>query len=101
MEQLGRLAGFGVANRREFALSALRAVTRLTAQGAIKRDDEAAFTPHPAGARFLVDAKAEDREGNMFRILVLLVAVATGCGVATAVTVAHAPAHVSQLERGY
>ena len=37
----------------------------------------------------------------MFRILVLLVTVAMGCGVATAVTVAHAPAHVVQVERGY
>ena len=37
----------------------------------------------------------------MFRILVLLVTVAMGCGVATAVSIAHAPAHVSQLERGY
>jgi hypothetical protein len=37
----------------------------------------------------------------MFRILVLLVTVAMGCGVATAVTVAHAPTHGVQVERGY
>lgn len=37
----------------------------------------------------------------MFRILVLLVAVAMGCGLATSVTIAHAPTHVAQVERGY
>ncbi len=37
----------------------------------------------------------------MFRILVLLVTVAMGCGVATAVTIVHAPTRVVQVERGY
>ena len=37
----------------------------------------------------------------MFRILVLLVGVAMGCGVAAGVTVAHAPMHVAAVEHGY
>jgi hypothetical protein len=45
--------------------------------------------------------KGGDDKGTMFRILVLLVTVAMGCGVATAVTVAHAPTHGVQVERGY
>jgi len=40
-------------------------------------------------------------EGVMFRILVLLVAVTMGCGVAAGVTVAHAPAHAQDVARGY
>jgi hypothetical protein len=37
----------------------------------------------------------------MLRILVLLVAVTMGCGVAAGLTVAHAPAHVIAVESGY
>jgi len=37
----------------------------------------------------------------MFRILVLLVAVAISCGVAAGVTVAHAPLHAETADRGY
>jgi len=44
---------------------------------------------------------AAAREGEMFRILVLLLAVAAGCGFAAGVTVAHAPAHISEVEKGY
>ena len=37
----------------------------------------------------------------MLRILMLLVGVAMGCGVAAGVTVAHAPMHVAAVENGY
>ncbi len=37
----------------------------------------------------------------MLRILVLLVAVTMGCGVAAGVTVAHAPVHAIEVEQGY
>jgi hypothetical protein len=37
----------------------------------------------------------------MLRILVLLVAVTMGCGVAAGVTVARAPVHAIDVEQGY
>jgi hypothetical protein len=37
----------------------------------------------------------------MLRILVLLVAVTMGCGVAAGVTVAHAPVYADRVATGY
>src|SRR5208283_931611 len=80
----------------------LRAVTRLTAREPKRRDRQAVRSPRsvkPAGAH--PEAKAAVREGVMLRILVLLVAVTMGCGVAAGVTVAHAPVHAIEVEQGY
>jgi hypothetical protein len=46
-------------------------------------------------------AKATVERGGMFRILVLLVAVAVSCGLAAGVTVAHAPVPTASADKGY
>jgi hypothetical protein len=79
----------------------LRTVTRLTAREPKRRDRKAVRSPRSASQRGSSKAKAAAREGVMLRILVLLVAVTMGCGVAAGVTVAHAPVHAIEVERGY
>jgi hypothetical protein len=77
-------------------------VTPVTALGVDKRDRKSSRDAAFSGGGLSAEAKAtRAREGVMLRILVLLVAVTVGCGVAAGVTVAHAPAHAVQLERGY
>ena len=63
--------------------------------------EERAAATLRAANRFAGGRMSSPDGGVMLRILVLLVAVAMGCGVAASLTVAHAPSHASIVERGY